>query len=425
LVTESSFQGLAEMTLKQGALPISKHNSSSGTPGNWTSPTPSTSSPSSAHSQVPQRISYRIQPLGPYNNSFNPWVRCVSSSQHKRVDLDPAMKQAKGILDFGTAVETDLKILFMGDSVSIQFSEEFEYATNANIDLRRVYRESWRGHEGLHVSAPVRGGGVVAGWRITHFFMRDRVDMPLPNSGGGGWSKDDVDLLLNHTYGPDNSTKVGALDVLVFRIPFGWIKFEDIVTSKMEETLALAYSQFGVSTAIFVGQPFVNNVMTADDIVMLEEKNKLIRNFTASWNGGHQGQGHGVKHVLFLDFGTLADALLEWHARLIGYDTSNTSYLMDNMGGCCPGKGFVKSIAQLCGEKVTHGSLECNGNMMSYDGTHWCMETFGGRFDAGIACLLGCVYNHETVDRERVRSCEKDCNDRYMSLQPVELSPLS
>jgi hypothetical protein len=55
---------------------------------------------------------------------------------------------------------------------------------------------------------------------------------------------------------------------------------------------------------------------------------------------------------------------------------------------------------------------------------HPCLEAIGGRIFASLACLLRCVYNHhETESNEGkgfIRACEQDCNNRFMSLMPVD-----
>eukprot|EP00984_Skeletonema_dohrnii_P019669 scaffold9463_cov136-Skeletonema_dohrnii-CCMP3373.AAC.1 len=62
----------------------------------------------------------------------------------------------------------------------------------------------------------------------------------------------------------------------------------------------------------------------------------------------------------------------------------------------------------------------CPGVKISPDGMHWCVETFGGRFTASIACLLGCVYNvARPPTDEEIRKCEQRCNDQFMSLNVV------
>eukprot|EP00581_Thalassiosira_minuscula_P024922 CAMPEP_0184421256 /NCGR_PEP_ID=MMETSP0738-20130409/60797_1 /TAXON_ID=385413 /ORGANISM="Thalassiosira miniscula, Strain CCMP1093" /LENGTH=77 /DNA_ID=CAMNT_0026782523 /DNA_START=129 /DNA_END=362 /DNA_ORIENTATION=- len=59
------------------------------------------------------------------------------------------------------------------------------------------------------------------------------------------------------------------------------------------------------------------------------------------------------------------------------------------------------------------------------------------RIGAGIACLLGCVYNHkkevvETLESEileereaevsKMRACERQCNEQFLSVMPLKES---
>jgi hypothetical protein len=317
------------------------------------------------------RISYTLEPLQLYNNTFDQ-MTCENSTDRMRRNLDPAMTKAKGVLDFSTRVETDLKILFMGDSVSVQFSPELQYAAGANPDHRRVIRYSWQTKEGTHVAAPVRGGGAVAGWRIVGFLKRSRMNKPLPNRQGGGWAEGDVDVLLKHSYdgiGGRQKT-IGSFDVMTFRIPFGWIHLSDIDVVQMEETVQLANELFGASTVMFIGLHFNNNVLTAEDVVLLKEKNDLIRKFVTEWPSGK----YGVNHVLFLDLPSLQDLLLEWNARLIGFNTSDSSYLQEHLAGCCPAMGYKRAIASICSEKVSTREKDCVRNSISVGGTHLCMQ---------------------------------------------------
>jgi hypothetical protein len=111
------------------------------------------------------RISYNLLRGLRYNNTYNPWMRC-ELKPGERSDLHPTMKQARGVLDFSTTISTNLKLLVMGDSVAIQFSQVLQEATGADPQHRRILRQSWGTHEGLHVSAPICGGGVVGGGRM-------------------------------------------------------------------------------------------------------------------------------------------------------------------------------------------------------------------------------------------------------------------
>jgi hypothetical protein len=388
-------------------------------------------SPIRESDRQPSRISYTLHQQGsrPYKNEFEPLTMCRSGKKKTRQGLPTAMKNATGVLDFTTSVTTDLKILFMGDSVSMQYSQGFEEAAGAQHAKRAVLRYSWGTHEGLHVSAPVRGGGVVAGWRITDLLRRKRENKPLPNAFGGGWLRNDALNLAAHTYnvtsdqGEEVSKEaVGSFDAMVFRIPHGWIPLKAITAKALNETVQLAHKLFGVSVVVFISLPFVNNVVTMKDLKRLKEKNDLLRDFVQSWQ--NDGGGGGVKHLLLLEFGDFADSLMEWNARLLGFDTSVANYTMEALS-CCPRLKIKQSIAQLCSIRVPIGTRDCEGNAISIDGMHWCMKTIGGRFFAGASCLLACAYNDATVDGStatNIRDCERQCNDEFMSLESVHVS---
>jgi hypothetical protein len=335
------------------------------------------------------------------------------------------MKNVSGLLDYSTQVTTDLNVIFMGDSISMQYGQAFEEAAGASRQHRSVLRYSWGRHEGLHVAAPVRGGGVVAGWRITGIMSRDRENMELPNAKGGGWKRSDAHNLTGHTYDTQddaNATRtVGSFDAMVLRIPHGWIPLEAITVPALHEAVAMAHELFGVSTMVVVTLPFANNVVTMKDLTLLQEKNDLLRDFVNGWN---KTDAIGVDNLLLLEFGNFADLLMEWNGRLMGMDTSNANYTMENLGSA--NRHFSQSIAQTCSQRVPVGAKKFERNLFSVDGQHWCMNTMAGRFNAGTACLLGCAYNDETSSKSPLilRECEKRCNDQFMSLEPVPSSTL-
>ena len=64
----------------------------------------------------------------------------------------------------------------------------------------------------------------------------------------------------------------------------------------------------------------------------------------------------------------------------------------------------------------------CLRNLISADDMHWCTETIGAHFAAGIACLLGCALTEckdETESDGSISSCEQVCNNQFMSLDPL------
>lgn len=150
------------------------------------------------------------------------------------------------MLEFLTNLSTNLKILVMGDSVAIQFAQSLEEAAGgATFDQQLLERESWSGHEGMVISAPMRG---VGWWQVgvscTAMLRRISEGKPLPNAGGGGWLRDDVRTLVNFTYNNNFSASstevetVGSIDALIFRIMHWWIvEFAAITAPALQKQL--------------------------------------------------------------------------------------------------------------------------------------------------------------------------------------------
>jgi hypothetical protein len=374
------------------------------------------------------QISFQLVPCTPgssYNESFNPYYQC-RVEPGVRQPLYQELQEVEGLFDFTTHITTSLKLLLMGDSVGIQFSQLLEEAAGASVHNRSVLRYSWGLHEGLHISAPVRGGGAVAGWRITGMLSRRRENTALPNSGGGGWVRSDVEDLLNYTYITSNGTNVTvqSFDVFIFRLPMGWIKLDEITTESLTETVEMANELFGVRYVILTTCPFSNNIMAMSDIAKLNDKNRLLREFATNWKRG----AFGVDQVLLLDFYQLTQALMEWNGRFLKFDTSVTNYSIATLN-CCPRRGFYYHVAQVCAVPVSHMSGSCERNMFTLDGLHQCMATIGGRFYAGLACLVGCTQRDalwrflaSNSSDTLLRDCERTCNDCFLSLTPLNQS---
>ena len=95
--------------------------------------------------------------------------------------------QAPGLFDFSTLIDTNLNILYVGDSVGMQFSQILQEATHP-INRETIRYSYGNVHENTHI-ALTPSGGTVAGTRVTGLMTnksRDRARW-LPNKGGGGW----------------------------------------------------------------------------------------------------------------------------------------------------------------------------------------------------------------------------------------------
>jgi hypothetical protein len=285
-------------------------------------------------------VRYELMRNNTFRNMYNPYMQCIPS---RHVPLSSTLLP---LLDFTVRVSTNLKILFLGDSVSVMTAQMFQEqcavsgmttTTTTNDGLppppqdRTVLRYSWGTTEGLHVAAPVAGGGVVAGWRITGLMVpRGRTDAPFRNVPGGAWTESDVPLLLSHQYKKYNhattlyyedddvdnvvvddethsnndivntndgnsnrtsaapptnitrttTTTIGAFDTLVLRIPHGWMSLSQITYDALLESIRTAHENFGVTTVIIMTLPFINNVQTKEDWHHLRQINDMIRNLT-------------------------------------------------------------------------------------------------------------------------------------------------
>lgn len=130
-----------------------------------------------------ERISYSLQSKSstrPYqfNDTFYPFYQC-----RDRPLLPASMAK---FINFTTVISTNLKIIFMGDSIAVQFAQWFHRAIGVTSEKKRhILRYSWSNYEGLVLAPAIRGGGQVASWRVTGMVRDDGENKPLPNQPGG------------------------------------------------------------------------------------------------------------------------------------------------------------------------------------------------------------------------------------------------
>jgi hypothetical protein len=133
-----------------------------------------------------------------YNYTFDPIkLRCRKDTAARTPLPIPS---EVGVTDFRTRVQTNLNILYLGDSVGTQFAQSFQDAAGAKH--AQTIRYAWGPHKLSHI-ARVKGGGTVAGLRVTGFFLKKWMNAlrrvaPYP---GGGWLEYDVTemkRLLHH-----------------------------------------------------------------------------------------------------------------------------------------------------------------------------------------------------------------------------------
>ena len=206
---------------------------------------------------------------------------------------------------------------------------------------------------------------------------------------------------------------VQEFDAMILRIPHGWLKLDEITQETFVETIEMAHKVFGIKTVIVMTLYLNNNVKTMEDLEQMHQVNDMIRNVIGNWKKFIAP--NTIEHVLMLDFGQWTDQITQLNAKLAGgLDMSIANYTLERWS-CTR---YPPSIAMICTDPVKPGQCQCNRNMISIDGLHWCMESVGGRTIAAIGCLLQCAIQPNASD-DKIKVCERACNDKFMSLLKV------
>ncbi|KAL7541368.1 hypothetical protein ACHAXR_010855 [Thalassiosira sp. AJA248-18] len=358
------------------------------------------------------------------------------------------------ILDFTTTISTNLKILHIGDSISIEIAQALDEMLGGGQKLypRQRLWQSWGDADGGTLLAPTRGGGINGAWRITGLLSRSRQGQPdarqkthaQPLQGlGGGWNFHQVNPFLRHIYQfQGQSVKVENIDAVIFRVMHGWMEVKEITRERVVEAAELAHSILGAKTIIFMTVPFTNNVETVEIMKGVSKTNEMIRDVARNWRSNHD------TNVLVMDYAAYCNHIIWTNARNMGYNVSVpllNDYATPQQVFDAEGPSFLlerlkqnvwpPSIPMVCSKKPTKksGGVFCDRNILFNDGMHFCTETLSARIGSAIACLLGCVYNQiggqsqneENSDKPReskIRACERQCNDQFMSVMPVKES---
>ena len=362
------------------------------------------------------------------NYSYIQYYRCDPPTG-KRRPLPLPMQQT-GLFDFFIRITTNLKILIVGDSIAMQLSQTFDEAVGTAPENRHVLSYYAQTAEALHIGAPIRGGGVLAGYRLYHFFKDDNeLTRRHRRRLSKTWNRTEINTkILQHIYqrplnNSHETTSIQQLDVVVQRIAHGWHTLEEITLDALHRNAQNVYELFGAKTLIILSLPFVNNVDDDETWRHLLEKRKLLRNFSRDWEPPVDG---GIQHVMVLELGSFLDQMYEWNARCIGFNTSlgvEDWMLKHRLAKWRPKLPFDSKIAHLCAEHRPDNAAGCLQNSITVDGMHLCMSTVGGRLIGGLACMMACAHN-QRLERAALKSCEMQCNDRFMSLTPIPESEM-
>jgi hypothetical protein len=372
-------------------------------------------------SRSPGWISYRLLHGKPYLHVFNIFKCRVMPSQ--REPLPPELL-GPDIFDFLPEIATDLKLVVMGDSIGMQISQTLEEMVGTTGENRIIVQAGL--HNALVISVPIRGGGVLATFRY-NFLLDQRDEFHRRNRLlKMTWNRTRVEEVLDRPLLP-----LRSFDVMIQRITFPWTLLSRISYESLRNNTDLVSDVFGAKTLIFVNMHFCNNIINASMFLEMTEKREVVRNFA---RGYVPKVDSSVRRVLVLDFDVLTDLTNEVNAQNIGFDTRNTPVEEWMINHYMPPWSGVHShhIAHTCGEMVPDNSSSCIGNMITMDGMHFCPSTFGGRITAGLACLVACSTEDEKrwtlslggADDELLRKCERACNERFMSLNPIPMSDM-
>ena len=89
-----------------------------------------------------------------------------------------------GVFDFTVHMSTKLKILFIGDSVALQFSIWFERACGGTEQIILAGVQQRRGKRyHVYVANEIDGGGAISFWRMNGVWIRKVQGRPGPNAG--------------------------------------------------------------------------------------------------------------------------------------------------------------------------------------------------------------------------------------------------
>ncbi len=291
------------------------------------------------------RMSFELRDRKILKNIFtqhDPDRLCPVGEENRTGELPPSLIRVDGeqdfhgfvrsgrVLDFTVTISTNLKLLFIGDSIMVQLAQVFdELLGGRESENRKVLWESWSGHEGGTVVAPTRGGGVSANWRMTGLLSKSNYGRPPANRVGGGWSNFEINSFLNHSYHPrskvesqpQNSAIIGNFDVVLFRVMHGWMQLNEITHERLVEAVELSNELLGAITVVLITIPFTNNVITEEDLAMVSEINEDIREISRTWHLRNNSDT-GVQNVLVIEYGMYCDQIIWSNARHLNYSVS-------------------------------------------------------------------------------------------------------
>ena len=136
-----------------------------------------------------------------------------------------------------------------------------------------------------------------------------------------------------------------------------------------------------------------------------------------------------------MDLAELTNQFIQVNAGLLGYLNNTKSpemtYLDVRLVDFTP--NVRPAAAHVCAGPLfkRKPNLLCDKNGITGDGMHMCTSTYAGHVVAATGCLLQCLntghgelLGGEKEAQAKSVSCQKDCNDKYMTLGNVDATTL-
>jgi len=328
-----------------------------------------------------------------------------------RMGLSGVSLNESGVLDFHVQLQTSLKLLLVGNSLAGQLSASLQEAfchNHSNSTYNIFIKEPCKvidflgqnkalERDSLARVVHLTGGGILAQWG----------SMEMIHVGQGEWRSNSTTML--DLWNATRSSEL-KMDVLIFHLPSGHVRPNQVSFTTLNNIVSLSAELFQCTSVIFINFSLTSNINSDNLIDEWESANECVHSFCKKYNSTHSQSS--VNQVEFLDFAKLSKKLITANGDNLGIPVNEIfSSRLDN-------RKWRNLIAHVCGEiPFPNNRKGCSPNMLTVDGTHWCPETIHGRLDAGLACILGCIYNKKQTIPSL--SCSEQCNERFMSLEPL------
>jgi hypothetical protein len=222
---------------------------------------------------------------------------------------------------------------------------------------------------------------------------------------------------------------------MVLQIPAGWIGVEqqiknEVTQEALAESVRLAGEIFDAKTVVIPTVMLSNNIfkdLTGIFFPLRDKVYEFAKDFRSKAN---DSSWHGVEQVVVLDLASLSLELVRANAQALGLlkdVNKNSNHALQKALLHTMKRGSKNGIIDIpvplvCSEVISANVTTCTPNRFSVDGMHWCMKNgVGGRIQAGLACVLSCVYPNQTqrTGDFSITDCEANCNNRFMNVHAL------